>query len=153
MTTILDQITNSQLRNSNKIAFSVLNLDLSVKKSISFKSLENDVTKLILPTTSFPVLLLYEDVLEFIISFLACQKAGLTSIPMFFPKSKRHFERLKGIITDSQCEIILCEEANLDKIKKGLSFENDIKIFQTTEIDKLNNVIREKIVKYKRTIF
>ena len=143
MTTILDHKTNFILKNSDKIAFNILNVDLSVKRSISYKKLVDEVNNLSLPTSNFPVLLLYEDVTDFIISFLACQKAGLTSIPMFFPKSKRHFKRLQDIIIDSKCELILCEQTNLEKIKKSLCYENEIQIIQTTNFDEtlnLNNI-------------
>ncbi|MBL7729148.1 MAG: AMP-binding protein, partial [Dinghuibacter sp.] len=64
-------------------------------------------------------LLLYENALEFITAFLACQHAGITAVPMFFPKSRRHFERLELVIRDSGCRLVLCEEAFAPVIAKG----------------------------------
>ena len=141
MKTILDHVTNFQFKNSDKIAYTCLDTDLSIKKSISYSHViicVNDLS-LRLPRSNFPVLLLYEDVVDFIIAFLACQKVGLTAIPMFFPKSKRHYQRLHDILLDSKCDLIFCEQSNLDKINYGLrtNMENEIEIVQTSEIDKL----------------
>jgi acyl-CoA synthetase (AMP-forming)/AMP-acid ligase II/acyl carrier protein len=66
-----------------------------------------------------PALLIYENALEFATAFFACQHAGITAVPMFFPKSKRHFERLELVIRDSGSQLVLCEKDRLANITKG----------------------------------
>lgn len=66
------------------------------------------------------VLLVYNDTIDFITSFLACQRSGIIPIPMFYPKNKRHFERLVNILNQSGSELIFCSEADQDKIANGV---------------------------------
>ncbi len=66
-------------------------------------------------------LLLYENVMEFITAFTACQYSGLTAVPMFFPKGKRHFERLELVLRDSGSQLVLCEKDQYGKITEGFS--------------------------------
>lgn len=71
------------------------------------------------PHNNSIALLIYENALEFATAFLACQHAGITAVPMFFPKSKRHFERLRLVIQDSGSQLVLCEKECLPAITKG----------------------------------
>jgi acyl-CoA synthetase (AMP-forming)/AMP-acid ligase II/acyl carrier protein len=66
-------------------------------------------------------LLLYDTVMPFIIAFLACQHAGVTAVPMFFPKGKRHFERLELVLRDAACKLVLCETEHQMKVVEGFS--------------------------------
>lgn len=125
------------LKNESKNAFVFLDENLNTKQSITYSELHCKVDALYkkIPYSDFPVLLLFEEVSEFILAFLACQKAGLISIPMFYPKSKRHFQRLNDIIIDSGTSIILCEEKNKEKIQKGIINKNAT-IFSISELEK-----------------
>jgi len=67
-----------------------------------------------------PVLLLFDRSVGFVITFLACQMAGRTSIPMFFPRTARHFERLYAILEDAGATSVLCEEGHADRIYSKL---------------------------------
>lgn len=66
------------------------------------------------------VLLLYSESVDFVVAFLAVQAVGKIPVPMFFPRSKRYFERLQNIIDDSNCTLALCNAEDKEKIEKGL---------------------------------
>lgn len=72
-----------------------------------------------------PVLLLHSNPIEFVTSFLACQSLGLICVPMFFPRNKRHFERLKVIIEDADCEFALADTNKFDSIQWQLKKHTD----------------------------
>jgi len=112
---------------SQKEAFRFVNAELVVDRSITYAALEQRVDALgqKMPFSAQPVLLLFEDPEEFIISFLACQKKGMVPVPMFFPRSARNFERLHEIIVNSGCELVLCEAKNHPRI--ALRLENTFK--------------------------
>lgn len=76
--------------------------------------------KLTAYNTGQPAILMYEDPLEFLIAFLACQQLGIIAVPMFYPNSKRHFGRLDTIIKNVETDLICCEESAYEKIKNGL---------------------------------
>lgn len=91
-------------------------------------------------------LLIYENALEFVVAFLACQHAGITAVPMFFPKSKRHFERLELVIRDSGSNMVLCEQERLPVIQKGFEqMGNGELVFIPTSV-------QEAIAGFKETV-
>ena len=137
MENFVSYISGFNLKNDSKNAFVFLDENLNIKQSFSYSELNCKVNALYkkIPYSNSPVLLLFEDVSEFILAFLACQKAGLISIPMFYPKSKRHFQRLNDIIIDSGTSIILCEEKNKEKIQKGIINKN-VTIYSISELEK-----------------
>ena len=67
-----------------------------------------------------PILLLFDQPLEFLVTFLGCQLAGKVAVPMFYPGSKRHFKRLETIVKDCNSSTILCDIRRGEKIQKGL---------------------------------
>lgn len=129
--------TDIELKNDSKKAFVFLDESININYSITYSELYNKVDNLYkkIPHSVFPILLLFEDVSEFIFTFLACQKAGLVSVPMFYPKSKRHFQRLNDIIIDSETSIILCEEKNKEKIQNGI-LNKDVIVYSTLDLEK-----------------
>lgn len=133
-----------------KTAFTFLDENLDIVGELSYSELNNRCLSLSkkLPHAISPILLLFENVEEFIIAFLACEKANLTSVPMFFPKSKRHFERLEGIIQNAGIKIVLCEQANKDRISKGISNigNYDIQLLTLEEIEKREEKLVEREV-------
>ncbi|MCW3465928.1 AMP-binding protein [Chitinophaga nivalis] len=68
-----------------------------------------------------PVLLLYTGSIDFVVAFLACQAVGAIAVPMFYPRTQRHFMRLQHIINDCSAGLILCEASNLAVIREGLA--------------------------------
>ena len=106
----------------DKIAF--VSLEGTEEKSVSYGVLNNIIqckaTQLLKVEGDAPVLLLYNDTVDFITTFLACQSIGIICIPMFYPNNKRHFGRLTGIIENSGCTTVLTSEDNRVKIEAGL---------------------------------
>lgn len=90
---------------------------------ISYKQLYQRIisfSKELKPLETEQILLLYSEATEFIVAFLAVQAAGKIPVPMFFPSSKRYFERLQNIVDDSNCSLVLCSAEDKNKIQKGL---------------------------------
>jgi acyl-CoA synthetase (AMP-forming)/AMP-acid ligase II/acyl carrier protein len=74
-------------------------------------------------------ILLYDDTIDFLTSFLACQQLGIIAIPMFYPRNRRHFNRLKIIIENSESKSIFCSKTNFKKINKEIAlFDLDISV-------------------------
>ncbi len=90
--------------------------------SLTFAELHRTVSLLsstIGKYTGSRAVLLYENPIAFIAAFMACQYAGVTAVPMFFPKGKRHFERLELVLKDSGSRVVLCEQEQYEKIAEG----------------------------------
>ncbi len=126
---------------ASKKVFSVLNSDLTIDRSMTYGELENRVAVLSQKITysANPVLLLFEDAEEFIVAFLACQKKGMIPVPMFFPKSKRNFDRLSTVISNSKCDLVLCETKNQQRIQTGIHkiIDSTIKIVSSIDLEQL----------------
>jgi acyl-CoA synthetase (AMP-forming)/AMP-acid ligase II len=94
-------------------------------KSITYKELQRKVHQIGIQLenqkSASSVILLFDDTIEFIIGFLACQLTGKIAIPMFYPNNKRQFKKLVAIILDSGCQSVLCSNKSHEKIEKGLS--------------------------------
>lgn len=122
----------------DKDAFVCVNSELNITNKITYKNLFDEINYLSkrIPDTDSPIILLFDDVIQFIIVFLACQLSSKIVVPMFFPKSDRHFRRLSNIINDCESRLIICDEIQKDRIKnKILSF--NAKLIETISLDQL----------------
>lgn len=72
-------------------------------------------------TTGERVLLLFDNSVDFIYNFLACQLAGKVAVPAVFPRNDRYFEQLNIIIDDADCNTVVCAVKNKEKVTKGFS--------------------------------
>ena len=110
----------------NKIA--IISLEKGEERLFSYNDLFSDVEsksiQLKIIDKNSPVVLLYNDTVDFLTTFLACQREGVICIPMFYPNNKRHFDRLSGILKSSECDVVLTSPDELEKIKKGLKTIN-----------------------------
>ncbi len=70
--------------------------------------------------TGTRALLVYQDVMEFIIAFLACQYAGIIAVPVPYVKGTKQFIRLTGIMEDAQAGVVLCAGRSIAFLQKGL---------------------------------
>lgn len=85
--------------------------------------------------TEQPLVLIFNDEIEFMVVFVACQFSGHIAVPTSFPNSKRHFERVIGIMDDCGAEIILCEDTHENKIKKGIgNYKKTIHILSSSAL-------------------
>lgn len=62
------------------------------------------------------ILLAYPAGPEFIVGFLACQRASLIPVPVSYPKPRRPISRYRRIATDSQAALALTNQAMLEVI-------------------------------------
>lgn len=126
---------------ASKKVFTFINSDFTIDRSVTYGELENRVAVLSqkIPYSANPVLLLFEDAEDFIVAFLACQKKGLIPVPMFFPKSKRNFDRLSTIVSNSGCDTVLCEAKNYKRIETGIDkiTDKNLKLVSISETDSL----------------
>lgn len=101
-----------------------ISLESGEERIISYKELwekvcvkVNQIGKLEKHTTA---LLIYEDTIDFLTSFLACQRAGIIAIPMFYPRNHRHIDRLIGILNSSGCHIVYTGSSDVQRISESI---------------------------------
>lgn len=63
-------------------------------------------------------ILIYNNVLQFIIAFFACQYAGIIPIPVLFSNSKRQIEKILQIQHDSGAQLLLSDETLKNIVEK-----------------------------------
>jgi acyl-CoA synthetase (AMP-forming)/AMP-acid ligase II/acyl carrier protein len=107
------------------IAFHILENEGSVERKICWWELElkvkiaaSQLTLKKLPGKR--AVLIYQDTLEFIISFLACQYAGIIAVPVPYAKGSKQLSRLLAIINDAQATAILCTRYSLHHLQQSL---------------------------------
>lgn len=81
-------------------------------------------------------LLIYQDTIEFSISFLACQYAGVVAVPIYFAKGARQITKIENIIGDAEVSVILTTSNLQTPVQEMLSSCNpDIPRIQTLTTD------------------
>ncbi|MCB2407702.1 AMP-binding protein [Hymenobacter lucidus] len=65
-------------------------------------------------------LLVYQDAVEFTVSFLACQYAGVTAVPVFLAKGSKQLARFTNLMQDAQASAILTGAQLEAQIRQGL---------------------------------
>src|SRR5690606_5094695 len=68
--------------------------------------------------TGKPVLLVYQDVLEFIVAFLSCQYTGVIPVPMPYMRGGNQQERFTGIIGDARAQAVLCTTDTVSRLAR-----------------------------------
>lgn len=112
----MEHIISCMIKNAgkwpDKTAYSFLSDDGDITVSITYRELLQKIRKMAgyLSSRNLKeqrVLLIYKDSLQFILSFLACSYAGVIPVPVYYPQSKRQFEKIGGIIRDADAAAIL----------------------------------------------
>lgn len=108
-----------------KNIFTILSSEGDAPRKITYSELETNVKQIAIRLMDEhlkdkTVLLVYQDMLLFIISFLACEYAGLIPVPVPYAKGSKHLSRINGIITDAQTNTILCAGATVDDLREEL---------------------------------
>lgn len=93
-------------------AFTILENGETAGKEITFDQLQSRVATLASYLSARElhgkrVLLAYQDIVEFITAFLACQYCGIIAVPVSYPRGARQAARLFAIIEDAQASAIL----------------------------------------------
>jgi acyl-CoA synthetase (AMP-forming)/AMP-acid ligase II/acyl carrier protein len=139
---IFDYVAAQALAFSKKDAFILLDNQENVHRRISYTKLEAEVKELAwhLRTKNFygqRIMLFYQDPIQFIIAFLACQYEGAIPVPVAYAKSDSHFLKLKGIFEDAQVKSILCSSVSVQALQRSLRTYlpgNDIAIIDTDQV-------------------
>lgn len=123
--TIIGCLTTHAQKYPSKKVFQVLNDDVSPGSAISYDALLASVKRLAcsLPDPSSGIdkaLLVYQETLPFIISFLACTYAGIVPIPVPYVRGGRQQDRLSAILRDAKAGVVLCTEATVPHLLKSL---------------------------------
>jgi acyl-CoA synthetase (AMP-forming)/AMP-acid ligase II/acyl carrier protein len=136
---IIDHLLEHALTTPESTAFIVLEDGEAREQKITYKELAARVQDLASMLNGQQlrakrVLLVYQEIQEFIVSFLAVQYAGIIPIPVSFAKGTKQIERLTGIIADANAAAILCTLNSVVHVQKGLgSFlqEENVKVIPT----------------------
>jgi acyl-CoA synthetase (AMP-forming)/AMP-acid ligase II/acyl carrier protein len=123
---IIDYLKEHALSSPNKTAFIIVENGEMTERKISYLELSMRVEKLAAHLTSEQLqgkraLLVYQDILEFIISFLAATWSGIIPVPVPYVKGTKQLARLLKIMEDAQVDTLLCTHYSIAHLKQGLS--------------------------------
>lgn len=126
---IIFYLKENAARFPHRNVFSVLENGDDIGKTITYQALELKVRALSfrLGTKELSgkrVLLIYKDIIEFIISFLSCQVTGIIAVPVPDFKGRKQVLRLNNIISDAAITAVLCSENDVNDLCEGLSKSN-----------------------------
>ncbi len=102
------------------------------KKSLSFSNFEKRVMSLAAQmkeeniNKGENVILLYIDVMDFIVAFYACMYIGAVAVPVDFPTDPSNVEKWELIAEDSVVKCIMTSEISKDKLEKVISKSNKL---------------------------
>jgi acyl-CoA synthetase (AMP-forming)/AMP-acid ligase II/acyl carrier protein len=136
---LINYLLDHSLTSPLKTAFIIVEDGERAEKRISYQELASRVMALAArlhdrQLAGKRVLLVYQDILEFIIAFLACQHAGITPVPVSYVKGNKQIARLLNIIDDAHVSAIFCAEYSIAHLQRGLqSFleQGKMEIFAT----------------------
>ncbi len=82
-------------------------------------------------------LLVYQDIMEFTVSFLACQHAGLIAVPVFLSKGSKQVARFINLMEDAGVSLILSTsdlEAQVQQVLSGYLQTSGVELMTTESI-------------------
>jgi acyl-CoA synthetase (AMP-forming)/AMP-acid ligase II/acyl carrier protein len=139
---IIDHLLEHARTIPHNTAFVVLEDGEATEQKVSYSDLAVSVKNMASILTAHQlrgkrVLLVYQDSLEFIVSFLAVQYAGIIPIPVSFAKGTKQVERLTSIVADAGASAILSTLNLVAQIEKGLGAlldDGNLKIISTDDL-------------------
>lgn len=126
---IVKYLKKNAIDNPEKTAFILADTNDSSEIKISYCELYNKIktlaNRLQLQSLNDSIaILIYDNTLEFIISFFACQYIGTIAIPIVLSKRNKITENFLKIIKDSEACIVLCSNYLAIKIERSLNLNN-----------------------------
>jgi acyl-CoA synthetase (AMP-forming)/AMP-acid ligase II/acyl carrier protein len=124
-TNIIDYLIRHARVQPDATAFIILEDGEKGERTILYEELESAVSTLAAQLNEKQlqgqrVLLMYHDIMEFIIAFLACQYIGIIPVPVPYVKGNRQMARLSNIINDAQVSAVLCAHFSVDHVRAAL---------------------------------
>ncbi|NIG54644.1 AMP-binding protein [Chitinophaga sp. Cy-1792] len=109
----------------DKTVFSFTRNGLDITRQISYCDLYASVETLARQLSERQLygkraLLVFQDIASFIVSFLACQYAGVIPVPVSYGKGSRQYSRLKSIAADADAAVVLCTMAISSHLEKEM---------------------------------
>ena len=122
---IIDYLTVHARVQPDATAFIILEDGEGVERKLLYEELESAVSTLAAQLNGKQlqgqrVLLMYHDIMEFIIAFLACQYIGIIPVPVPYVKGSRQMARLSNIMSDAQVSAVLCAHFSVDHLRAAL---------------------------------
>jgi acyl-CoA synthetase (AMP-forming)/AMP-acid ligase II/acyl carrier protein len=122
---IISCLTEHAHTSPQKTVFVFLENGESIESQISYTELELKVKTLAAALNGRQlaykrVLLVYKDIPDFIVSFLACQYAGIIPVPVPYMKGTKQIMRLKNIADDAKIAAILCAVHSVKELGERL---------------------------------
>jgi acyl-CoA synthetase (AMP-forming)/AMP-acid ligase II/acyl carrier protein len=122
---IAEYLTWHAGRCPDKAAFVIKGDKGEVKSELTYSVLQQSVNMLACNLVSRQLygkraLMIYQDAREFIVSFLACQLAGIIPVPVPYVKGSKQIMRLTAVADDAGIAVILCNSYSIKDIEEGL---------------------------------
>ncbi|RAP28992.1 AMP-dependent synthetase [Candidatus Marinamargulisbacteria bacterium SCGC AG-414-C22] len=128
---ILNSLSFHAKTNANKTAFIQLNNELKETNHITFSDLHKKVNQLAyelhcqIPCNE-RCILIYNNDINFIISFLACLAAGIIAVPAYMPKANRNLARIQAIASDCNAMAFLTTQKIAPQLQEKLNLLPDL---------------------------
>lgn len=121
-TNITDSLLTHAQERPDATAFIILEDGEAIERKILYHDLESWVKSLASQLSDKQlygqrVLLIYQNTVEFIIAFLACQYLGIIAVPVPYVKGHKQMARLRNIAVDAQVSAVLCAHFSVDYLK------------------------------------
>lgn len=79
-------------------------------------------------------LMIYKDMLSFIVTFLACEYAGVIPVPLPYAKGSKQLSRINGILADTNATTILCTTDTLTVLQEELELPAGVQLLATDRV-------------------
>jgi acyl-CoA synthetase (AMP-forming)/AMP-acid ligase II len=141
---IVDFLDKFAIATPGKTVFIFLKNGEDEEKRVSFSELRMMAVNLsqYLAEKKLPgerVLLVYQDVLHFIVAFLACQYCGVVAIPASYGRGSRQVERLKHLLTDADASTVLCTADSINYLQRNLAENSGVPALEIIASDNYVN--------------
>ncbi len=138
--TIMDVLEQQVRAQPDKTAFTYIGREGGELRTLSFVELSNLSKNLARQITTVPLsrgsgkrgpaLLLFNQSLDFIVSFFACLYAGIVAIPVSVPTHVKGYRRLAAIMQDARVDLVLTHSPVVANLSREVMHE----FFQQVEI-------------------
>lgn len=123
---IICRLRSHALGTPDRTAFIILADGEAIENKIAYSELAASVDALSAHLAGMHlegkrVLLIYQDIPEFIVAFLACQHTGIIAVPVSYIKGSKQIARLFNVMEDAQVAAVLCVAASIPPLTEGLA--------------------------------
>ncbi|RAJ77619.1 acyl-CoA synthetase (AMP-forming)/AMP-acid ligase II [Chitinophaga dinghuensis] len=131
----------------DRIAFTLLEDGESRVRRISYSELYKHVQRLgehlkQQRAGNTVALLLYQDVIDFTIAFLACQYAGIIAVPIYFARGTKHVSRMHTLVEDAAITMILTSDNLATYVQQHFASANSAISVLVTDHGKFPDVMQ-----------